>query len=366
MDAVLIGSGGGGGWPEAGCRCASCLRAAAAGVARAPSQVLVDGALVLRPGRPPQPAGAGAAPAGYQVTAVPGGWDITGPDGGRLLAAAGPGQLPEPGAGARPYDVALLDLLASPAQLGLLRSRGLVRDRTAVAVVYADHRVTSEQELARRCELWNARLCRDSDHVRGPLPATAGRGAGRPHRTLIVGGARSGKSREAELRLAGEPSVTYLAAGPWADASWAGPDGTPDTEWAARVAAHRAARPAWWQTRESLDLEAELRGSAGPLLIDGIGTWLAAIMDQAGAWAEPPDPAAPDRLADRIAGLAAAWRQARGRVVAVTDQVGEGLVPAYPAGRLFRDQLGWLNQRLAAESDLVLHVVAGRVQALPG
>jgi adenosylcobinamide kinase/adenosylcobinamide-phosphate guanylyltransferase len=53
-------------------------------------------------------------------------------------------------------------------------------------------------------------------------------------------------------------------------------------------------------------------------------------------------------------------------VVAVTDQVGSGLVPAYPAGRIFRDQLGWLNQRLAAESELNLLVVAGRVTTLPG
>ena len=51
--------------------------------------------------------------------------------------------------------------------------------------------------------------------------------------------------------------------------------------------------------------------------------------------------------------------------MAVTDQVGSGLVPAYPAGRLFRDQLGWLNQRLAAESDLNMLVVAGRTMILP-
>jgi adenosylcobinamide kinase / adenosylcobinamide-phosphate guanylyltransferase len=46
--------------------------------------------------------------------------------------------------------------------------------------------------------------------------------------------------------------------------------------------------------------------------------------------------------------------------------VGSGLVPAYPAGRVFRDQLGWLNQRLATESELNLHVVAGRLTTLSG
>lgn len=338
---------------------------AAAGGGRSAGRVLIDGALVLTPGAPPQPAPDGGPPR-HHVTDVPGGWDITGPDGGRLLAAAGPGQVPAPAADAAPYDVALLDLLARPDQLGLLRSRGLVHPRTAVAALYADHRVTSEQELARRCAIWGVRPGRDADRISGPLPEPARPAFGRPHRTLIIGGARSGKSREAELRLSGEPSVTYLAAGPWPDDTWAGSDGNPDTEWAARVGAHKAARPAWWQTVESLDIAAALGAADGALLVDGAGTWLTAIMDQAGAWREPPAAGAMDQVAARIGQLLSAWRQTRGLVVAVTDQVGDGLVPAYPAGRLFRDQLGWLNQRLAAESDLVLHVVAGRLVTLPG
>ena len=80
-----------------------------------------------------------------------------------------------------------------------------------------------------------------------------------------------------------------------------------------------------------LDVEPYLAGKPGALLIDGIGTWLAAIMDQAGAWAEPPATEALDQVAGRIDGLIAAWRQASGLIVAVTDQVGEGLVPPYPA-----------------------------------
>jgi adenosylcobinamide kinase / adenosylcobinamide-phosphate guanylyltransferase len=368
VDAVLIGTGGTDGWPEPGCRCASCQRAAAAGPGRSPGRVLVDGTLLLTPGTPPAAgrAAAGTGRPGHRVLAVPGGWDITGPDGGRLLAAAGPGQVPEPRDGAAPYDLALLDVLAQPAQLGRLRSRCLVHARTAVAVLYADHRVTSEQELARRCAIWGVHPSRDSDRVSGPLPEPARPAFGRPHRTLIIGGARSGKSREAELRLSGEPSVTYLAAGPWPDDSWTGADGTPDAEWAARVAAHQAGRPGWWQTVESLDIAGALGAADAALLIDGIGTWLTAIMDKAGAWREPPAAGSLDRVGDRIEGLVSAWRQTRGLVVAVTDQVGDGLVPAHPAGRLFRDQLGWLNQRLAAESDLVLHVVAGRLASLAG
>lgn len=365
MDAVLIGTGGARGWPEPGCSCASCLRAQSAGTGRAAGQVLVDGSLTLRPGQAPEPAGPTAS---HQVRAVPGGWDITGPGGGRLLAAAGPGQVPEPPDGTGPFDLALLDLLASPAQLGRLRAAGLVQPHTKVAALYTDHRVTSAAELARRCALWGVTAGRDGLLIAGPDPAAAATPV-RPHRTLIIGGARSGKSREAELRLSGEPTVTYLAAGPWADDSWAGADGQPDAEWAARVAAHQAARPSWWHTEETLDLAGALRREAGAVLIDGIGTWLAAIMDQAGAWPDPDghDRAGPPQalVAARIDELITAWRQTRALVVAVTDQVGSGLVPPYPAGRAFRDELGWLNQRLAAESDLSLLTVAGRILTLP-
>ena len=113
-----------------------------------------------------------------------------------------------------------------------------------------------------------------------------------------------------------------------------------------------------------------LRRLDGAVLIDGIGTWLAAVMDQAGAWDHGPggvqarDKAA-DRLAEQVDDLVTAWRETRARVVAVSDQVGSGLVPDTPAGRQFRDQLGWLNQRLAAESEQALLVVAGRVLDLP-
>ncbi len=376
MDALLIGTGGDFGWPQDGCSCASCLRAAAAGIRRAPGRVVVDGQLTLVPGTPPRSPNGRSA---HRVLEVPGGWDITGPDGSRLLAAAAPGAVPEPPDGTARFDIALLDLLASPAHLGLLRARGLVTEQTRVAALYTDHRISSQDEMDRRCALWRATAGQDGQVVStaeresGPTPASEPAGAVRPHRTLIIGGARSGKSSEAELRLSGEPSVTYLAAGPWADEKWEGAGGEPDAEWAQRVAAHRAARPAWWRTEESVDVAAALRKETGALLIDGIGTWLAAVMDQAGAW---PDDAAdwapqtgaadPQHLvAARIDELIDAWRQTRALVVAVTDQVGSGLVPAYPAGRLFRDQLGWLNQRLAAESDLNMLVVAGRTVILP-
>jgi len=70
------------------------------------------------------------------------------------------------------------------------------------------------------------------------------------------------------------------------------------------------------------------------------------------------------RLEERIWGLVAAWRQTRAHVVAVSDEVGLGVVPETPAGRRFRDELGRLNRALAAESEEAEMVVAGRVLAL--
>jgi adenosylcobinamide kinase/adenosylcobinamide-phosphate guanylyltransferase len=375
VDALLYGTGGAGGWPQPGCRCASCRTAAAAGVSRQPGRVLVDGTLNFTAGSNDFPGTWPPATAAYALRRLTGGWDITGPDGGRLLLAAGPGDVPEPPPDASPYDLALLDLLAGPSELGRLRAAGLVRDHTAVVSLYTDHRIRSEAEMARRCALWRAVPGQDGQLITSPapgipavIPAPA---ATRPHRTLIIGGGRSGKSTEAEVRLAAEPDVTYLAAGPWPQATReAGPDtsaaddGEADAEWAERVARHRARRPPWWRTAEGLDLAGHLRESAGALLIDGIGTWLAGIMDEAGLWAGQPG--AQPAVAGRIDELIDAWRQTRALVVAVTDQVGSGLVPANPAGRIFRDQLGWLNQRLAAESEVNLQVVAGQVATLPG
>jgi adenosylcobinamide kinase/adenosylcobinamide-phosphate guanylyltransferase len=334
------------------------------------AEVVIDGRLRLVPGREPGPAG------GYRVEPVPGGWDITGPDGARLLAARGPGLIPDPPGGTRAYDAALLDLLHDPAQLGALRRRRLLpgpdgRDgdqagTAPAAVLYADHRISSAAELTRRCGYWRALSPRDGDILTVPpatrLAAAGGPEAGRlaaawPHRTLVLGGARSGKSAEAERRLAGEPHVTYLAAGPYPGGT--GPD-QPDPEWDRRIAAHRAARPRWWPTIESTDVAGALRRLRGAVLVDGIGTWLTAAMTEAGAW-DAGDAAAHSALAARVDGLVAAWRQASARVVAVSDQVGAGIVPATAASRAFRDQLGWLNQRLAAESEETVLVEAGRV-----
>ena len=372
MDVQLLGTGGPDGWPRPGCRCASCAAARAAGRSRSPVHAVVDGALHFRSGQPPCYRPPGAAPpgsgqpdgraAGHIVRPLPGGWDVTGPDGGRLLIAAEPGAVPEPPPATRPYDVALLDVMASPWQIGALRQRGLVRAGTVVAACYLDDAIAPEREIARRCGLWGVTLPDDGDFLREPA-----RGPEPPARTLVLGGARSGKSAEAELRLAGQPDVTYLATA-------AVPGGRSDPDWAQRIAAHRARRPRGWKTAEGADAAEVLRYSSGAVLLDGIGTWLAGIMDDCGAWGPASGEAggqaggsagAAAAIDAAVDGLIGAWRQAPGRIVAVSDEVGSGVVPATRSGRLFRDRLGQLNQRLAAESEEVVLVVAGRILTTP-
>ena len=371
MRVLVEGSGGSAGWPQPGCRCASCLHRVTDGNVRIRSTIVVDGLLRLGAGDAGTgdagtgdagtgDAGTGESAAGYRVRRLAdlrdggaGGWDVTAPDGGRLLYPGGPGAVPAPPESAAPYNVAFLDLLGDPAQLGWLRARGLITAGTVTAVAFADHRVPSERELARHCGFWRVRLVRDGEAIDPARSARKGFDLlPGTRRVLVLGGARSGKSERAELRLAGEPEVTYVATGK---------HGADDPDWAARVAAHRARRPAWWRTAETTDLAGLLAAARGPLLIDGIGTWLAAVLDDCGGW----DPGAGrDKLAGRVAELIGAWRQASAHVVAVSDETGLGVVPATPAGRLFRDELGRLNQALAAESEEAELVVAGQVLRL--
>jgi adenosylcobinamide kinase/adenosylcobinamide-phosphate guanylyltransferase len=167
-------------------------------------------------------------------------------------------------------------------------------------------------------------------------------------RVVVLGGTRSGKSAYAQSLLAGAPAVTYLATGP---------TGEGDPEWRARVERHQHGRPATWRTVESTDLAGALRDTAGPLLVDSATTWLTAALDEADAW--NADPGWADAVGHRVDAVLDAWRARNAPAVLVTDEVGWGVVPATPAGRLFRDHLGLLNQRLAAAADAVWLVVAG-------
>lgn len=175
-------------------------------------------------------------------------------------------------------------------------------------------------------------------------------------RILVTGGVRSGKSRYAEERLAAEDRVRYLAPGPI-------PDPRHDPEWAARVATHRARRPPHWATRETADLAGALRGADTAVLIDCLGTWLTRRIDDLDGWERPPEVWAPDFQAG-LDDLVDAWRGLEHPGVAVTNEVGWGVVPAYASGRLFADLLGRVNQAVAAASDEVVLLVAGRALRL--
>jgi adenosylcobinamide kinase/adenosylcobinamide-phosphate guanylyltransferase len=110
-----------------------------------------------------------------------------------------------------------------------------------------------------------------------------------------------------------------------------------------------------------------LAEATAPVLVDCLAPWLAAAMTDAGAWdSTDGDAGWQERLDSEVERLLEAWRSARVPVVAVSNEVGGGVVPGTRSGVLFRDALGRLNQRLAAESDDVRLVTAGRVQRLTG
>jgi adenosylcobinamide kinase/adenosylcobinamide-phosphate guanylyltransferase len=423
-EVLLLGTGGWA-WPNPFCRCASCEWARAAGELRTQASALVDGTVLLdcgpdvphaatrhgvtldrvsllllthahvdhvapqammqrhwagvrsplvvagppravelyehwvEPGGPvsllPVEPGGVVSVDGYTARALPAAhgdvvtgtcllWDLTTPDGTRLLYATDTGPLPEVPAG--PYDVVLMEetfgdwpdgladthlgLRTFGETVALLRRSGAVTDATRVVATHLGDRNPPGPELARRLALYGAELLPDGAVIGGPSPRPEPAG-----RVLLLGGARSGKSTEAERRLLAEPEVVYVATS----------RADEDPEWAARVEAHRKRRPAHWTTVETTDLVPLLAAAGPPLLIDCLTLWLASGDGDAGALVE-------------------AWRRTTRRVVAVSNEVGSGVVPATASGRAFRDDLGRLNAAIAAESDEVWLMVAGLPQRL--
>lgn len=177
------------------------------------------------------------------------------------------------------------------------------------------------------------------------------------HSVLVTGGVRSGKSTHAESLLDTEPAVVYVAPGPT-------PEADQDPDWAERIAAHRARRPAHWETVEGHDLVAALAGAGSrAVLVDCLGTWLTATIDAAEAWERSSDDVH-DLVLGELGHATDAFAAHSGRLVVVTNEVGLGVVPVHRSGRLFRDLLGTVNQRVAAVCDEVHLVVAGRVLVL--
>jgi adenosylcobinamide kinase/adenosylcobinamide-phosphate guanylyltransferase len=302
---------------------------------------------------------------------------VTGQDGARLLHATDTGPLSEQvvaDLSGAAFDLVLLeetfgtrddhgtghhDLTTFPRELARLRSVGAVGERTDVVAVHLGHHNPPGDELDRRLAPWGARTVADLTEIEvgpgaAPLPPA-------PRRSLLLGGARSGKSREAERRLMAEPDVRYLATSG---------DRAGDPEWAARVAQHRGRRPSSWTTEETLEVADALRGAGRGehLLVDCLALWLAGQLDAARVWEVEPGTAAyaetlalVDRAVDE---LVQAVRGTAAQVVLVSNEVGSGVVPEHASGRLYRDLLGTLNARVAAECDEVSLVVAGRVVPL--
>jgi adenosylcobinamide kinase/adenosylcobinamide-phosphate guanylyltransferase len=176
--------------------------------------------------------------------------------------------------------------------------------------------------------------------------------------TFVTGPVRSGKSRFAE-RLAVESGgdVTYVAT------ARTDPD---DAEWVARIAHHVARRPASWRTVETgipgAPTLATLAGGgrAGTvLLVDSLGTWLAAEMSARFEVGGEPASLDSDSLDAACTGAADALAASAAHAIVVGDEAGWGLVPPYPSGRVFRDVLGRMQQRLAARAERAYLVVAG-------
>ncbi|BBX61982.1 adenosylcobinamide kinase [Mycobacterium saskatchewanense] len=171
-------------------------------------------------------------------------------------------------------------------------------------------------------------------------------------RTLVLGGIRSGKSRWAEGAIARsvppDGPVRYLAPGPAVG---------DDAAWARRVETHRGRRPTHWSTVETADVAGQLRDARKlPTLVDDLGGWLTCALDRDNAWAGGSVAGPVDDLLSAVDAYAAA-------LVLVSPEVGLTVVPATESGRRFADELGSLNQRMAALCDEVVLVVAG--QALP-
>ncbi|MFM7423418.1 MAG: bifunctional adenosylcobinamide kinase/adenosylcobinamide-phosphate guanylyltransferase [Elainella sp.] len=164
---------------------------------------------------------------------------------------------------------------------------------------------------------------------------------------LVTGPARSGKSEWAEQvvdwlgQQTGEP-ITYIATAQIDPA---------DSEWQTRILRHQQRRPPDWQTQHvPIQLAVAIRSMTGCLLVDSLGTWLANLLEQdENSWTQTSQD------------LLHSFSETEARVVLVAEETGWGLVPAYPAGRLFRDRLGQLTRQIGGLAQPVYLVTGGHV-----
>lgn len=166
--------------------------------------------------------------------------------------------------------------------------------------------------------------------------------------TLVLGGARSGKSSHARSALEHREAVTYLAT--------AEPT---DTETQRRIRDHQDKRPDSWSTREPPYDLPELARSLGPnrtVLLDDLALWVAGQLEDN----------QPESIQERTETVADTIQSNDTPWVIVSARVGLGVVPDSVAGRRFRDAQGWANQTLAEAADGVVEVTAGIPSVLSG
>lgn len=248
-----------------------------------------------------------------------------------------------------------LDLQTLPPFLDVLRGHGIVGPSTRVLATHMSHHNPPTEELRSRLTPIGVEVPDDFTVIdtkeRDDVDGASGK-------TLILGGARSGKSAHAESLLVARPHVRYIATGGSRE---------DDPEWQARIDAHRRRRPATWSTEETTDLVEILGSAREPLLIDCLALWLTAELDYRNAWQRLDDgqwQQLLDELDPVIATLGEAVGRCEAEVVLVSNEVGMGVVPTTPGGRLFQDLLGRTNRAVADHCDDVVLIVAGRALAL--
>ena len=170
--------------------------------------------------------------------------------------------------------------------------------------------------------------------------------------TLVLGGVRSGKSRYAQRLAERSERVAFIATAERRD----------DEEMRAKIERHRADRPGQWLTiEEPLHLSEAIVSAAQDaevVLIDCLTIFAANLLESYGDDEESQHSA--------IAALCDTLGEAERPVILVSNEVGSGVVPAYPSGRRFRDLVGEINQRVAAVADTVLLLIAGLPLPLKG
>lgn len=293
-------------------------------------------------------------------------FDITSVDGDRLLYASDTGPLKNytvSDVADRNFNVVLieetfgnrfdhgtghLDLATLPKTLDALREARAITDDTDVIAFHLSHHNPPEPQLAKELSAHGVRIVDDGTVIDTRASTTK--------RTLIIGGARSGKSTHAEQLAAKYGEVTYVATGGMREG---------DQEWQSRVALHQSRRPTTWRTVETTDLISVINQGSHLLLVDCISMWLTYALDEADAWSNNSETVAGAiaKVELKIDELVAAVLQSPVDIILVSNEVGQGVVPDTASGRLFRDLLGITNTKLAQVCTESIFMVAG--QALP-